>query len=82
MILIYSGLRINELFSIRKADVHLDSQTPHMIGGEKTDAGRDRMIPIALPVLAHVRALMQEPGEYLVSNTQGGKKSSVNSSGI
>ena len=28
-----------------------------------------------LPVLAHVRALMQEPGEYLVSNTQGGKKS-------
>lgn len=75
MILIYSGMRINELFSIRKADVHLDGQTPHMIGGEKTDAGRDRMIPIALPVLAHVRALMQEPGEYLVSNTQGGKKS-------
>ena len=75
MILIYSGLRINELLSIRKADVHLDGQTPHMIGGEKTDAGRDRMIPIALPVLHHVRALMQEPGEYLVSNAQGGRKS-------
>lgn len=75
MILIYSGLRINELFSIRKSDVHLDSQTPHMIGGEKTEAGRNRTIPIALPVLAHVRTLMQEPGEYLVSNTQGGKKS-------
>lgn len=75
MILIYSGLRINELFGVRKADVHLDGQTPHMIGGEKTDAGRDRMIPIALPVLHHVRALMQEPGEYLVSNAQGGRKS-------
>ena len=75
MILIYSGLRINELFGVRKADVHLDGQTPHMIGGEKTEAGRNRMIPIALPILPHVRALMELPGEYLVSNSQGGQKS-------
>ncbi len=78
MILIYSGLRINELFSIRKSDVHLDSQTPHMIGGEKTEAGRNRMIPIALSILPHVRALMELPGEYLVSSSKGGQKDADN----
>lgn len=75
MILIYSGLRINELFEIKKTDVHLDGDTPHMIGGEKTEAGKDRMIPIALPVLPYIQQLMQEPGLYLVCNSQGGRKS-------
>lgn len=75
MILIYSGLRINELFEIKKTDVHLDGDTPHMIGGEKTEAGKDRMIPIALPVLPYIQQLMQRPGLYLVCNSQGGRKS-------
>lgn len=74
MILIYSGMRINELLDMKKKDVHLDGSTPYMVGGKKTDAGRNRMIPIALPILPYIQKLMQKPGEYLITNSAGGKK--------
>lgn len=73
-VLLYTGLRINELLSIRKENVHLDGQTPHMIGGEKTAAGKNRTIPIALPIIPIVKNLMELPGSYLVSNSEGGRK--------
>lgn len=39
MILIYSGMRINELLDMKKKDVHLDGSTPYMVGGEKRTQG-------------------------------------------
>lgn len=42
LMLIYTGMRIGELFSLRAADCH----GSYVIGGEKTEAGRDRVIPI------------------------------------
>lgn len=43
--MIYTGMRIGELFGIEKINVHLEEK--YMIGGEKTAAGRDREIPIS-----------------------------------
>lgn len=45
LILIYSGMRINELLEMKLENVHLVDR--YMIGGKKTKAGRDRVIPIA-----------------------------------
>lgn len=45
LIFIYTGLRISELFALQTKNVHLKDR--YMIGGSKTDAGRDRAIPIA-----------------------------------
>lgn len=45
LIMVYTGMRIGELFGIEKVNVHLSES--YMIGGEKTDAGRDREIPIS-----------------------------------
>ncbi len=42
--LIYTGMRINELLHLRREDVHL--QEGYVVGGEKTEAGRDRVIPL------------------------------------
>ena len=42
LMLIYTGMRIGELFGLRTADCHGD----YVIGGEKTAAGRNRVIPI------------------------------------
>lgn len=42
LMLIYTGMRIGELFSLRLDDYH---QT-YVVGGEKTAAGRNRVIPI------------------------------------
>lgn len=42
LILIYTGLRVSELLEMKQADVHGD----HMIGGTKTEAGKNRIIPL------------------------------------
>mgnify|MGYP002223823975 FL=1 len=42
LMLLATGMRIGELFSLPLADYHGD----YVIGGEKTEAGRNRIIPI------------------------------------
>lgn len=42
LMLIYTGMRIGELFSLPLADYH----ETYVIGGEKTEAGKNRVIPI------------------------------------
>lgn len=42
LMLIYTGMRIGELFSLPVKDYH----ETYVIGGEKTEAGRNRVIPI------------------------------------
>lgn len=42
LMLIYTGMRIGELFSLRKEDFH----GTYVVGGSKTEAGRNRIIPI------------------------------------
>lgn len=44
LILLYSGMRINELLTLRKEQIKLKES--HIIGGLKTVAGIDRYIPI------------------------------------
>ena len=42
LMLIYTGMRIGELFSLPLEDYH----ETYVVGGEKTDAGRNRVIPL------------------------------------
>lgn len=42
LMLIYTGMRIGELFQLPVADCH----ETYVVGGEKTEAGRNRVIPI------------------------------------
>lgn len=44
LILIYTGMRISELLTLNKFQVNLNEMV--IVGGLKTDAGRDRIIPI------------------------------------
>ena len=44
LILIYTGLRINEMLNLTKFNIDLKNQT--ITGGLKTDAGKDRTVPI------------------------------------
>lgn len=47
--MIYTGMRIGELYKTKKENVHLDEH--YMIGGEKTAAGIDREIPISTTII-------------------------------
>lgn len=54
LIMNYTGMRIGELYKIEKVNVHLKDH--YMVGGEKTQAGIDREIPISSliePIVKH-----------------------------
>lgn len=64
MIYIYTGMRASELLLIQKKDVDLSARI--MVGGLKTQAGKNRRIPIHNAILPFVARLMQTLGESLV----------------
>lgn len=69
LIMIYSGMRVGELLSIKSANVNVDQQI--MIGGIKTKASIDRTIPIHDKILS----LINLDNEYLVVSPTGKKMS-------
>ena len=63
--LIYSGVRIDELLSLRREDVHLDEQY-FDVTHSKTDSGV-RMVPIADKVLSFYKDWMAVGADTLIS---------------
>ena len=68
LILIYTGMRIGELLDITADNVHLDEQ--YMIGGNKTEAGRNRVIPIHDKIKPMIEQNLT--GKHLVASSHGG----------
>ncbi len=68
LILIYTGLRPTELILIQSADVHLDER--YMIGGIKTEAGKNRRIPIAKKIEPFIAELLADGAQTLVSQNK------------
>lgn len=66
LIMIYTGMRIEELLSMKTQNVHLDEK--YMIGGIKTDSGKNRIIPISDKIDIFVRELYCTENTYLLSH--------------
>lgn len=64
-ILLYTGLRINELLDIKCENIHLDER--YMIGGKKTKAGQNRIIPIHDAIYPLIKARYEQGNEYLIT---------------
>lgn len=64
LILIYTGMRPGEILKIECDKVNLEER--YMIGGFKTDAGKDRIIPIHDDIFELVKARVEKGGRYLV----------------
>ena len=58
LIMIYTGMRTGELRAQDPAKVYLDKR--YMVGGIKTQAGKDRQIPLAQVILPLVRQALKE----------------------
>lgn len=70
LMLIYTGMRIGELFSLPLANYHGD----YVVGGEKTEAGRNRVIPIRPEGRAYFAYFSEKAtGELLLSGYEGQK---------
>lgn len=67
---IYSGFRLNELLELETEKVDLDAGT--FQGGSKSQAGKDRIIPIHSKIFEMVKKRAEEGNQYLISHN--GKK--------
>lgn len=72
LILIYTGMRINELLKLKKENVDLINDT--IIGGSKTEAGKNRIIPIHPKIKSLIINRMNTPTEFLICNVTGKNK--------
>ncbi|MCK9599225.1 MAG: tyrosine-type recombinase/integrase [Sphaerochaeta sp.] len=64
LILIYTGLRISELLSLTRFNIDLKAMT--ITGGIKTDAGKDRIIPIHPKILKYIKIWYDKNGDTLI----------------
>lgn len=71
----YTGMRPNELLSIRLENINLDDG--YIIGGSKTEAGRNRRIPIHSCVkdliIENINIAKQHGCDYLITGMRGGR---------
>lgn len=63
LVLLYSGLRINELLTIEKKNVFLEER--YMTGGLKSKAGKNRIIPIHNKIMPIIRRRFENCENYL-----------------
>lgn len=68
LILIYTGLRIGELLAMRGDTIYLDKG--YMVGGSKTEAGKDRVIPLHNKIIPLVEQNLEN--NYLVYSKRSG----------
>ncbi len=71
VILLYTGMRIGELLDMKKEDIHLEER--YMVGGSKTEAGKNRVIPLHKKIIPLIEKRMESKSEYLFTNTLGKK---------
>ena len=73
LILIHTGVRINELLKLKPSDMHLNER--YAIGGSKTDAGKERIIPISEKIYPLVEEIYDENSPYFLTFKKGKKVS-------
>lgn len=69
LIMIFTCMRIGELVTIKTENVHLKER--YMIGGIKTQAGKNRIIPINNKILPFIEKWYNPNNEYLITNDKG-----------
>lgn len=69
LILIYTGMRISEMLSLTRFNINLEMQL--IAGGVKTEAGRDRVIPIHPKIQRHIKQWYDRGGDTLICDDQG-----------
>ncbi|MBQ8836415.1 MAG: tyrosine-type recombinase/integrase [Clostridia bacterium] len=74
LFLCYTGLRIDEFLSLKKNDYYDGC----LHGGNKTEKGKNRVIPIPDSVAMILERLLNSEGEYLYSSATGSKFNSEN----
>lgn len=76
IIMIYCGMRIGEILDIKHEFVNITEG--YMIGGKKTAAGKNRIVPFNDKIIKFIEHFYYKNGEYLIPNESNGKKDASN----
>lgn len=68
LIMIYTGMRIGEMLAIHRRQIHFDDG--YIIGGLKTKAGKDRVIPLHDKILPLVKEQLGD-NDWLIQSNRG-----------
>lgn len=68
LVMIYTGMRIGELLEVKREDIRFDEG--YLIGGIKTEAGRDRVIPLHPRIIPFVKELLGD-NHWLMQSSRG-----------
>lgn len=69
LIMIYTGFRIGELLTIENKNINFENST--IRGGIKTDAGKNRLVPIHRDILPLIKARYVVNKKFFISNHKG-----------
>lgn len=73
LIMIYTGLRVGELITVENKNIDLENRL--IVGGIKTEAGKDRVIPINDKIYDFIKERYDENNKFLLTkhndNTKG-----------
>lgn len=75
LILLYTGVRLNEIINLLQSNIYIDKG--YMIGGSKSEAGKNRIIPIHLEIVQYIEYFLSKnkDKEYLMYHqSQNGQK--------
>lgn len=64
LMLCYTGFRINEFLSLTRFDYHEDGN--YLVGGSKTEAGKNRVVPVHSRIVPLLQQWLSEQGETIV----------------
>ena len=73
LVLIYTGFRISELLLVENRNIDFEEKT--ITGGIKTEAGKDRLVPIHPRILPIIEKYYNPENEYLIANHIGKRMS-------
>lgn len=69
--MLYTGFRIGEFFALTSFSVKENDGVPVLVGGGKTEAGRDRLVPVHPKIRAIIEAQKAKHGKTLFCRPDG-----------
>lgn len=64
--LCYLGFRPGEFLTLKKSDLHCDDDIDYLVGGSKTEAGKDRRVPVPSAIASIIQERMKVIGTELL----------------
>lgn len=70
-VMCYTGFRPNEMLRLERSAYHMDKQGAWLVGGFKTEAGRDRIVPLSPKISGIVASQVIKAEPYIFPRPDG-----------